>query len=752
MKKLNILPIAMLMFGAAQSMAIPANPAPGLVQQPDGTSITVQLRGDEFRNFLTTPDGYTVMQDATGVWRYAEPTANGELIAGKMQVHDAELRSDDEIYYLASLTQYLTPQATDAQKQLKELTRTSASNPKGLYNYKNFKGLVILVNYNDRSFSEPNSHGIFNDIVNKADYTGFTPNGSTAKQVYTGSVRDYFHDNSAGLFTPTFDVVGPVTVPYSQYYVNQTANIRPIVAAACAQADDLVDFSKYDTNNDGVVDMFYLIFAGFGSNNTGNDQRLVWPHASTMPGNVFDGVKLGRYACSTEFYGVSYAHCVDGIGTICHEFSHVLGLMDEYDTDYGGSGGQSVDPGEWSVMAGGSYNNYSRTPVGYSLMQRFQSGFTVPKLITGAGEWTVKDIDQSNFGYRINTSNPKEYFLIENRRKVNTKWNKYLPGQGMLIYRVDSTDTNPWSKNTINADPTHNYYEMVRACPKGSGLAIVDSDGDPFPGSGNVTSVGPFSEPGLISWGDRYKVTLQINDINEAADGVITFKTANAEGGDDCEDFENMTTSSSSDQKVQGKYCKWTFYKAAVYSPGANLCNGSKAVGMIKNSTLETSTIKDMESVSMRLFNSASRTFNIRLQYYDPEISGWVGLKDKNGLVGTTIDANGSATVRFDIPEAIRPSTKLQLKVVSGSDTDRLYVDDIQMRGVHSGITTATADDARMQVSLLGNRLLITGAAAPIAVYDIAGRRVALGDNNITLPARGIYIVTDGISTVKIAF
>ena len=114
--------------------------------------------------------------------------------------------------------------------------------------------------------------------------------------------------------------------------------------------------------------------------------------------------------------------------------------------------------------------------------------------------------------------------LLENRRKTGTKWNTYLPGEGMLIYRVDSTDVQQWSNNTINADPSHNYYEMVRAKPNGTGLAIKDSDGDPFPGSGNVHEVGPFTEPALISWNDRFNVNLQLEEINEDSNGVITFK------------------------------------------------------------------------------------------------------------------------------------------------------------------------------------------------------------------------------------
>ena len=748
-----------LLLGASQMLAVPANPAPGKLTQPDGTEITVRLHGDEFHNYLTTIDNYTLMRDADGRWCYAVTAADGTLIPGTVAAKDAVFRSSEDTEYLKSIVPGLTGMPTHAQLQLRagasELV--SVSNQRRLYDYNKFKGLVILVSFNDRSFTQSDINQVFNGIINQRDYDGFTPAGSSAKQIYTGSVRDYFYDNSSGKFSPEFDVVGPVSVPYSQYYINQTENARTVINAAIQQLDKDIDFSKYDTDGDGVVDMFYVIFAGFGSNNSGNDQRLVWPHAYTMAGNIYDGVRLGRYARSTELYGTFMSNCIDGIGTICHEFSHVLGLMDEYDTDYSGSGGQSVDPGLWSVMAGGSYNNFSRTPVGYSLMQRYQSGFAVPETITGAGEYTLADIDASNAGYRINTSNPKEYFLLENRRR--NKWNRYIPGEGMLIFRVDSTSTIPWSQNTINADPEHNYYELVRACPKGSGLAITDSDGDPFPGSGGVTAVGPFTSPGLVSWGDRYEVALQLEEITEDEQGLISFRTRLAAGGDDCEDFEAMTTEGKADKNVPGKYCSWSFTNGGVYSPGMEYCNGSRAAGVLKGGAIETSPVDDVTAISMRVFNSATRSYNVRLQYFDSAINGWIILKDNNGLSGNTIDANTNTTLRFDVPEEIRKGLQLQLKVITGSDTEPLYIDDVQMMGVSAGVTGVTSDTpSTLRVSLEpGGMLTAFTSAREVRVYDFSGRLilsapVSGGRTTLPLPTRGIYIVTDGTAAVKIAF
>ena len=42
-----------------------------------------------------------------------------------------------------------------------------------------------------------------------------------------------------------------------------------------------------------------------------------------------DGVTVDTYACGSELMGIS-GKTLDGIGTMCHEYSHCLGLPDFY--------------------------------------------------------------------------------------------------------------------------------------------------------------------------------------------------------------------------------------------------------------------------------------------------------------------------------------------------------------------------------------------------------------------------------------
>ena len=264
-----------------------------------------------------------------------------------------------------------------------------------------------------------------------------------------------------------------------------------------------------------------------------------------------DGARFWLYACSTEIAGwESYYSDVNGIGTFCHEFGHVLGLPDLYDTDYTGGGGESRNPGDWSIMAGGSGDNFGRNPVGYSLYERYALGFTKPEVLTyEGGHYEMQALDASNKGLRLNTLNPDEFFLIENRQAG--KWDRFLPGHGMMVARVDSSNVNVWWQNTVNCNPNHMYYELLSARYNGS-----DRDYDPFPGGAGVTSITNFTHPSLLTW-DKAFNDFAINDIAEKQ-GIISFQLeARHFLLTIVEDFESMPLTTEAMVKgLPGVYCK----------------------------------------------------------------------------------------------------------------------------------------------------------------------------------------------------
>ena len=519
-----------MLLGVAIFYARPAYKSVTRVTQPDGSIIGVRLVGDEYLHYNITTDGYSLVRRDDGAYVYAQINDEGQLAPTAMLAHDISERSVEEHNYLASVGR-LIPKPTAHAERMRhqnqvQRSRTLGQNRAALYDYSKFRGLVLLVEYNDCPFRYDDYIAIMEDMINADDYTGNSRTNISGYGIRcTGSIRDYYRDNSDGLFVPTFDVVGPVKVNRSQYYINSMRNATQLMVDACTAADSLVNFSDYDVDGDGMVDMIYFIFSGLGSYIQGNDSRLLWPHQYDISyeRNVRkDGVLLGRYACSTELFGTNDWSVLEGIGTMCHEFSHVLGLPDFYDTG-NQYPGECVTPDLWSIMAGGADLNYGRTPCGFSLFERYALGFATPQLIDEEGTYRLEALHKSNTGYRLNTPVKKEFFMIENRQNSNSKWDSALPGHGMLIFRVDSTNNAVWNfLNSVNDNPDHPYYELLCA----GGVKSTSTGSDPFPGTRGVTTINNETSPNLKTWAGK-TTNYGLRNIKELRGGIISFEVYN---------------------------------------------------------------------------------------------------------------------------------------------------------------------------------------------------------------------------------
>ena len=649
--------------------AIPADPMPVQVTQPDGTTLTVALHGDEFFHFTTTADGYTVLKNAAGYYTYARLDGD-RLVPGDRIARDAAQRSAADRSALAAVPKGLVGDrmVNTGRRMLASRNGAMRVGAEGMMDYDNFRGLIILINYTNKRFTMNNANEFYNDMVNTHDFTGYRLNNRWVSM--TGSVRDYFYDNSNHIFDPVFDVVGPVTVNFPCTYPQGTSNAEAVFNAALAAADDEVDFSDYDSDGDGEVDMVFFLVAGFSANYSGNNQEYLWPHMYYLwRSPARDGVGFGLYACSTEIAGwEGYYSDVNGIGTFCHEFGHVLGLPDLYDTDYNGSGGESRNPGEWSVMAGGSGNNFGRNPVGYSLYERYALGFTEPVVLDAGGDYVLQPLDLSNVGYRLNTPNQDEFFLIENRQVG--KWDGFLPGHGMMVARVDSSDTRVWWSNEVNCNPNHMYYELLRAYYSGQ-----DSDSDPFPGKNDVTSITNFTNPSLLTW-DRSFNDYTIMDIAEE-NGLIKFSLVpDTSIITIIEDFELMpATEDQSAKGVEGIYADWDFVKCSIVNPEEGQCSGNQAVGMKKPSQLTTSAPLAIipYMVNYTVFNPTTTEAKFKFSYSVDGGINWVAPAE--GTIVIPAGEKGSASVALPIDAPIM----LRFNQTAGHAKQCCYLDDIKL-------------------------------------------------------------------------
>ncbi|MBR2113384.1 MAG: M6 family metalloprotease domain-containing protein, partial [Prevotella sp.] len=533
MKRILLLSVILLCAVAIQ--AVPAYPGTIQVRQPDGSYLTLRLLGDEWMHFNTTIDGYSVVKDQRGYYVYAE-LKDSRLQSTARVAHDVSERSLDEQAFLSHVKKYQAPEMSTSIADVKARVEAigaqrRAQKRAAQYDYSKFKGLIVLVQFNDKEFSRPDYKDIITDMVNMKDYAGYDG------YKMPGSVRDYFSDNSDGKFQPKFDVVGPYTVDFSQYDCKlDGGKCDEVLLAALDLVDVDVNYKNYDGDGDGMVDLVFFVVAGNAANFVGNDENLWWPHRSQIwnekeydkGGDPYvrkDGVLLWDYASSTELAGYTdqpKSIYIDGIGTICHEFSHVLGLPDFYDSNYE-EDGLSVTPDVWSVMDQGCYLNDGYTPAGYSLYERYSVGFTdEPKKITAEGSYTLDPLHLSQTGFRIDSPEKNEFFLLENRQNGQFKWDAYLPGHGLLIHRVDLSNKKVWQENIVNAKPERNYYELIRA----GGPEKANTNYDVFPGQGKVTTVHNSTEPANLKiwngkstkWGlfnireDKGEVSFDIQD------------------------------------------------------------------------------------------------------------------------------------------------------------------------------------------------------------------------------------------------
>ena len=664
---------SLLLMGLAMTIttsrlqAEPAHPQPFTVTQPDGSSLTLKLVGDEFYHYNTTIDGYTVTQNQNGYYVYVQK-ADETLIPTQVVAHNAMQRDAAEQAFVASLSKNLTARNSVKKAQGKRTNR-DVQTKEEQFDYTKFKGLVILINYTDRQFNLPDANAFYDDMLNTKDYTGFTFNNRW--QSCPGSVRDYYYDNSMGAFDPQFDVIGPVDVNFKCTDPRSTSNADQIFKAALDSIDNNVDFSQYDTDNDGFVDMVFFIVAGYSASYGGNNSNYLWPHMYVLYGPNwnfynYDGVYIGTYACSTEVYGwEAYGYTMPaGIGTICHEFSHVLGLPDLYDTDYE-SGGLSHHPDEWDIMAGGSHVNYGRVPVGYSIFERYALGFATPTEITSQGDYTLNNVATHNEGYILRTPVENEFFMFENRQKTG-KWDQALPGHGMLVARVDSTDVNVWWNNSINNDPRHNYYEILRA-----GNGEGSSGSDPFPGSDIITDITNVSSPSLRTWAGVLN-PYNILNIQENG-GVITFEVKSEdEISSIVEDFENMEVGTPSGP-VRGNFCTWGFTKGTIAAPGEGKCFDKQAASMVTPSavSMENKLGIKLYTMGATFFNPTSTDAKYKLFYRTSPDSSWVDTK----LDEVAVPARSQKTANWSVGKF--GDAMFRIQQFAGHKTAKTYVDNI---------------------------------------------------------------------------
>ena len=489
--KRNIFLGLLMLFTCIEISAVPAFRVKKQLMLEDGTIVTATLQGDEYYGYYITDDGKVLAPAKSGKYRYMNEKTHANF---KRVAYE---RMEKANSFRAESMRRSAPRSTQERR-----------------------GLVILAQFPDVSFSKIGTQEYFNRMFNEK---GFTENGCL------GSVSDYFYDQSYGQLNMQFDVVGPVTLPQPLAYYGAPeegessgdSKVLDFAADACTAAKDLVDFSKYDWDDDGKVDNVYILFAGF-SEARGADPNCLWPHQWVVHDRelVIDEVRIWNYACSNELISGGDAPVLDGIGTACHEFSHTLGLADIYNTQ----GGKDF-VGKWDVMSIGSYIGKKwgdgTHPMAYSAFERWQLGWLEPKALNEVTTITeMKALEEEPEAYVLyNEGNTNEYYLLENRQLP--KWGSPFDAHGLLVTHIDY-DKGAWNNNTVNTDIYHQRYSVV-----GASGEFTESIDDLFPGTSGNTSFTDVTNPASTLFNANedgtYFLHKAVENISESDDGTISF-------------------------------------------------------------------------------------------------------------------------------------------------------------------------------------------------------------------------------------
>lgn len=467
MKK--ILATLALLLGALHILsAVPAYPGKIRMTQPDGSVITIRLHGDEWFHYATDESGQVVARDADGFYRPAPmPTAAEREEAVQMR---------------------------KAAQQMRQSMAKASSLSIGTHRIP-----VVLVNFSDKEFVTEDPNTAFSNMLNQE---GYSANGGT------GSVHDYYYENSHGAYDPVFEVFGPVTLSNTSAYFTDRASAA--LKEACNLLNSEIDFSQYDSDSDGSVDMILMYYAGYNQAEGGGEDTI-WPHQGYGSG-YFDGKSISRYFCTSELRGYMGKRMC-GIGTTSHEFGHSLGLPDFYDTDYE-KNGQAGALYTYSIMCSGSYNNNGCTPPYLNSEELRILGWMGEQTpITEKGPLTIEPV-QYFVAYRTEASKDGEYFVYECRKQAG--WDRYIASGGLLVYHVDKSQNevvitqtdwsgtdrdytytaydlwNNWTySNVINAKGSHPCFYLVPAASQQSLNYTGRENNIPFPGTQNIKKYTP---------------------------------------------------------------------------------------------------------------------------------------------------------------------------------------------------------------------------------------------------------------------
>jgi len=315
----------------------------------------------------------------------------------------------------------------------------------------------------------------------------------------TMSFAGYWHEVSGGLLAVEGGVAPWITLrrparhylPAAEFAWSSFGRVVELRDEALAAASQHMNFAQYDNDgpdgvpnsgdDDGFVDFVALMYAL----PCPGDARAgaIWPHRAAMApietstiGADGNPIRIADYVVLPAVDPVTCGPLQ--IGVLAHETGHALGLPDLYDYD-----GSSQGIGAWGLMGSGSHAAH-HSPAHPGAWEKEQLGWIGVSWLTDADSViALPPVQQARMAHRYDVGDG-EYYLLENRQLTGS--DRFLPGSGLLIWRVDPDrgELGAW-----NSDERRPAVELVQADGRSDLVRGLRADGgDPFPGRSRRTA------------------------------------------------------------------------------------------------------------------------------------------------------------------------------------------------------------------------------------------------------------------------
>lgn len=534
------LSLLLLISTHAAMATVRMSPEPAKVVQADGTVLTIIGRGDEHDHYFTTTDGVLLFHRGNDFF-IARIDAMGNLLPTTQLAHEKSLRKAQEQQLVSQQKRHLFYNRLRKNPRHVPTVNEYNGDYPALPSTGSPRILVILAEFADVKFIDSDPIPVFDQYFNYDTIDRELGNG-TARRNF-GSVGKYYRDMSFGQFNPQFEVMAKVTLDENLHYYGQDGNERVdtlfrnrFIPDVCQKAyEQGVDFSNYDNDGDGIVDLVYIIYAGYAQSWTGNSTDCIWPKTGTYECGPFNGKTVNLYSANSELNAYPGAFNnevrINGVGLACHEFGHCLGLPDIYASTNEARHACNHSMEYWDIMDLGEYVQNGYYPSEFNPWEREVLGWMTMETLETSGNYVLPRLSaDSRKAYRIvNDNDPtgNEYLILQNIQ--DTLWNRRQQGHGMLVMHVDfQPEVFAIYSNAVNNEVGHSRFTFIPADGEYISQHAVDevnitSDmfrashwGDPFPGDADVHEILGF---------DMYtgRLNKQLLNITETADGDIEF-------------------------------------------------------------------------------------------------------------------------------------------------------------------------------------------------------------------------------------